>query len=113
MEVVYGYLSNEQVIKVLRQYNPWWRTLSAIKEESKPQKWLAYYEVLKVLKHTSIVELCQDEKSKVTSAFLITKQLEDFGNVKHETVTPILRVPAIVFFYLLGKTEAEGQNGKL
>ena len=42
----------EQVIKVLRQYNPWWRTTSAIKEESKPQKRLAYYEVLKVLKHT-------------------------------------------------------------
>lgn len=61
----------------------------------------------------AIVELCQEEKAKVTNAFLITKQLEDFGIVKHETITPIFRVPAIVFLYLLGKTEAEGQNGKL
>ena len=59
----------------------------------------------------AIVELCQNEKSKVTDAFLITKRLEDFGIVKHETVTPILRVPAIVFLYLLGKTEAEGRMG--
>jgi len=61
----------------------------------------------------AIVELCQDEKSKVTNAFLITKQLDDFGIVKHETATPILRVPAITFLYLLGKAEAEGQSGKL
>lgn len=61
----------------------------------------------------AIVELCRDENSKVTNAFLITKQLEDFGIAKHETVTPILRVPAIVFLYLLGKTEAEGKNGKM
>ena len=27
-------VSNEQVIKVLRQYNPWWKTPIAIKEES-------------------------------------------------------------------------------
>ena len=37
-------VNDEQVIKVLRQYNPWWRTPSAIKEESKPHKRLAYYE---------------------------------------------------------------------
>lgn len=61
----------------------------------------------------AIVELCQDEKSKVTSAFLITKRLEDFGRTKHETVTPILRIPAIVFLYLLGKGEADGRNGKI
>lgn len=61
----------------------------------------------------AIVELCQDKDSKVTNAFLITKQLEDFGIVKHETVIPIMRVPAIVFLYLLGKAEAEGENGKL
>lgn len=61
----------------------------------------------------AIVELCQDEKSNITNAFLITKQLDDFGITKHETSTPILRVPAIAFLYLLGKAEAEGQNGKL
>lgn len=40
-------VNDERVIKVLRQYNLWWRTPSAIREESKPQKRLAYYEALK------------------------------------------------------------------
>ena len=61
----------------------------------------------------AIVELCQDEKSKVADAFLITKRLDDFGVTKHETKVSILRVPATAFLYILGKTEAEGQNGKL
>lgn len=61
----------------------------------------------------AIVELCQDEKSKVADAFLITKRLDDFGVTKHETRVPILRVPATAFLYILGKTEAEGKNGKL
>ena len=61
----------------------------------------------------AIVELCKDETSKVTNAFLITKQLNDFGIAKHETQVPILRIPAIVFLYLLGKAEADGQNGKM
>lgn len=61
----------------------------------------------------AIVELCRDEKAKVTDAFLVTKRLDDFGITRHETMVPILRVPAIVFLYMLGKAEAEGQNGKL
>ena len=61
----------------------------------------------------AIVELCSDEKSKVTHAFLITKSMEDYGITKHETAVPIMRVPAIAFLYLLGKAEADGQNGKL
>lgn len=61
----------------------------------------------------AIVELCQDEGAKITSAFLITKRLDDFGITKHETATPILRVPALAFLYLLGKMEAEGRNGKI
>ena len=61
----------------------------------------------------AIAELCKDESAKVTSAFLITKHLEDFGIAKHETHVPILRVPAIAFLYLLGKAEADGQNGKM
>lgn len=61
----------------------------------------------------AIVELCQDKSAKVTNAFLITKQLDDFGITQHDTAIPILRVPAIVFLYLLGKAEAEGKNGKL
>ena len=41
-------VSDEQVIKVLRQYNPWWRNPLAIKEENKPQKRLAYYEAFRI-----------------------------------------------------------------
>ena len=44
-------VSDEQVIKVLRQYNPWWRNPLAIKEENKPQKRLAYYEALRMISH--------------------------------------------------------------
>ena len=61
----------------------------------------------------AIVELCRNKDSKVTNAFLITKRLDDFGIAKHETEIPILRVPAIAFLYLLGKLEADGQNGKI
>lgn len=61
----------------------------------------------------AIVELCKDENSKVTNAFLVTKKLDDFGITKHETKVPILRIPAIAFLYLLGKAEADGQNGKM
>lgn len=61
----------------------------------------------------AIVELCRDENSKVTNAFLVTKRLEDFGIVQHETRVPILRIPAIAFLYLLGKSEAEGRYGKI
>ena len=32
---------------------------------------------------------------------------------QHETMVPVLRVPAIAFLYILGKAEAEGQNGKM
>ena len=61
----------------------------------------------------AIVELCKDEKAKVTNAFLVTKRLDDFGIAKHETKVPILRIPAIAFLYLLGKSEADGENGKM
>lgn len=53
----------------------------------------------------AIVELCKDETSKVTNAFLITKRLDDVGITKHDTKVPIMRIPAIAFLYLLGKAE--------
>lgn len=61
----------------------------------------------------AIVELCRDAESKISSAFLITKRIEDVGITKHNTEVPILRVPAIAFLYLLGKLEAEERNGKM
>ena len=47
-------VTDEQVINVLRRYNPWWRSPSAAKEEIKPQKRLAYYEALRMIKHGTI-----------------------------------------------------------
>ena len=61
----------------------------------------------------AIVELCNEEGTKVSSAFLVTKQLSDVGITRHETHVPIMRIPAIVFLYILGKEESEGQNGKM
>lgn len=58
----------------------------------------------------AIVQLCRDKTAKVTHAFLITKELNDFGITKHETAIPILRVPAIAFLYLLGKAEADSKT---
>jgi hypothetical protein len=43
-------VSEEQVVKVLQQYNPWWKTPNAIKEQSKPQKRFAYDEAMKAIK---------------------------------------------------------------
>jgi len=60
----------------------------------------------------AIVELCKDKTAKVTHAFLVTKEINDFGVTKHETAIPILRIPAIAFLYLLGKAEANSKiNG--
>ncbi|MBO5199101.1 MAG: AAA family ATPase [Lachnospiraceae bacterium] len=61
----------------------------------------------------AIVELCAAKDSGVTQAFLITKRLDDFGVTKHETEIPIMRVPTLVFLYMIGKAEAEGRNGNL
>jgi len=47
-------VNDEQVIKALRQYNLWWRNPAAIKEESKPQKRIAYYEALKMIQHKTL-----------------------------------------------------------
>lgn len=58
------------------------------------------------------MELCKNEKPKVTNAFLVTKRLDDFGITKHETQVPIFRIPAIAFVYLLGKAEADDKAEK-
>ena len=41
----------------------------------------------------AIVALYQDETARITSVFLTTKRLDDFGITKHETLTVVLRVP--------------------
>ena len=61
----------------------------------------------------AIVELCNDYKANVSHAFLITKRLDDFGKTRHDTKVPIFKLPAVVFLYLLGKSESDGYGGKL
>lgn len=41
----------------------------------------------------AIAALYQDETARITSVFLTTKRLDDFGITKHETLTLVLRVP--------------------
>ena len=41
----------------------------------------------------AIVALYQDETARITSVFLTTKRLADFGITKNETLTLVLRVP--------------------
>ena len=41
----------------------------------------------------AIVALYQDETARITSVFLTTKRLDDFGITKHESLTLVLRVP--------------------
>lgn len=94
-------VSDEQVIKVLRQYNSWWRTPAAIKEESKPQKRLAYYEALKMLKHKSIRRFAVlsglRRVGKTTIMYQIIENLIDEGinprNILYATFdNPILKL---------------------
>jgi len=49
-----AFVTEEQVVKVLQQYNPWWRNPSTVKEQSKPQKRFAYFEAMKTILHTTI-----------------------------------------------------------
>lgn len=94
-------VSDEQVIKVLRQYNAWWRLPSAIKEESKPQKRLAYYEALKMLTHKTIRRFTilsgVRRVGKTTIMYQIIEQLIEDGvnprNIFYATFdNPILKL---------------------
>ena len=94
-------VNDEQVMKVLRQYNPWWRTPSAIKDESKPQKRLAYYEALKTLTHKSIRRFAvlsgMRRVGKTTILYQIIDHLIDEGinprNILYATFdNPILKL---------------------
>ena len=60
----------------------------------------------------AIVALTKEDGTKVTSAFVVTKSLTDYGICQHNTPVPILRIPALVFTYLIGMAEANGQEGK-
>jgi len=60
----------------------------------------------------AIVALTKEAGTKVTSVFVITKNITDYGTSQHDTPVPIFRIPAFVFTYLIGMAEAKGQGGK-
>ena len=97
-------VSDEQVIKVLRQYNPWWRLPSAIKEETKPQKRLAYYEALKTVNHKTIRRFAVlsgvRRVGKTTILYQMIENLIDEGinpkNILYATFdNPILKLVSV------------------
>jgi predicted AAA+ superfamily ATPase len=61
----------------------------------------------------AIIALSKEEGTKVTSAFVIIKVLRIMAIAKHDTLIPVLRIPALAFIYLLGRAEAKGENLKL
>ncbi|MCL2160217.1 MAG: DUF4143 domain-containing protein, partial [Oscillospiraceae bacterium] len=57
----------------------------------------------------AIIALSKEEDTNVTSSFIISKSLTDYGTAQHNTLIPVFRVPAVVFVYMLGKAEATGE----
>ena len=60
----------------------------------------------------AIVALTKEEGTKVSAAFVVTKNITDYGVSQHDTPVPILRIPALVFTYLIGMAEANGGEMK-
>jgi predicted AAA+ superfamily ATPase len=60
----------------------------------------------------AVVALSNESDTSVSQSFVITKGLSNYGMSRHETKTPIFRIPALPFVYMLGRGEAIG-DGKL
>jgi predicted AAA+ superfamily ATPase len=61
----------------------------------------------------AIIALSREENTKLTSAYIVTKSLLDYGFAHHETLVPVFKIPAIVFVYILGRAENNGELPKL
>jgi len=61
----------------------------------------------------AIVALTKEAGTMVSSAFVVTKSITDYGVSQHDTPVPIFRIPAFIFTYLIGMAEANGQGGRL
>jgi len=72
-----------------------------------------YRENTHVKKTDAIIELADDERANVLGALIITKRAEDYGVAAHATRTPVVRIPAPAFLYLLGNAEKEGDAAKM
>lgn len=74
-----------------------YRTLSKILIEVK------YRENTGLSNKEAIVEWAND--AKTAAAIVITKNSSDYGNTDHSTKSPITKIPAFAFLYLLGHAE--------
>ena len=74
-----------------------YRTLSKILIEVK------YRENTGLSSKEAIVEWAND--AKTAAAIVITKNSSDYGNTDHSTKSPITKIPAFAFLYLLGHAE--------
>lgn len=61
----------------------------------------------------AVISLSDEDNTKVTNSFIVTKSLTDYGVTAHDTHIPVFRIPALPFVYLLGRSEALGESGKL
>ncbi len=48
------FLSEEQALKVMMNFNPWWTTGTVLKEMNKPVRRVAFYEIKRVLMHPKV-----------------------------------------------------------
>lgn len=67
-----------------------------------------YRENSSIKENDAIVEIARDEKAGILAAFIITKRPEDYGLAPYGTKTPVMRIPAPAFLYLLGHAEKMG-----
>ncbi len=72
-----------------------------------------YRENSHVKETDAIIELANDERANVLGALIVTKRAEDYGVAAHRTRTPVVRIPAPAFLYLLGNAEKEGYTAKM
>jgi uncharacterized protein len=70
-----------------------------------------YRETASIKENDAIVEIGKDEKAGVVAAIVVTKRPEDYGVLPYETKTPVMRIPAHAFLYLLGHAEKTGYFG--
>jgi len=61
----------------------------------------------------AIISLSKDENINIKSSFIITKSLMDYGLAQRGPSIPVFKIPALVFVYLLGRSEALGENTKM
>ena len=61
----------------------------------------------------AIIALSNEDDTKVSNSFIVTKSLLDYGLTNHETLVAVFRIPALVFVYLLGRAEAIGTAARI